>query len=194
MATNQQRYVNAQSSAQNTGATNTTDRPNYKRYSQPVTVAQQPEVAQVNTAIIFTDASYHVRDAVAAAGFLIKNKRGDTIRKCWQDISHVNTSMQAEAAGALSAVQTAKEYDPSYIILHTDCEPLMKKIDPDNEPGEHIHISKRHEQIRDELNPVEHISITHVSRGNNKDADSLAGDGIDHVRRAQTKHGHLLSD
>lgn len=131
------------------------------------------------TVVIYADGSYHQQTSCAAVGYTIETNRGTTITEK-SSVVAAATSMQAEAMAALQAVRQAKDYDPSYIILYSDCQPLVNAIvdKPENR-------SLTTEMISDELESLPFTTVKHIPRSRNERADQLASQGL---RKARKRH------
>jgi ribonuclease HI len=131
----------------------------------------------VETVIIHADGSYHQENDRSGTGFTLEKKNGrDTFREGWQTAPNADTSMETEAAAALAGVREALKFGPSYIILYSDCKPLVRILDSENEPGDDR--APVYKRTREMLSTVEFTTITHIPRDRNERAHDLAHRGL----------------
>jgi len=130
----------------------------------------------IDTVIIHSDGSYRQEDDLSGTGYTLETNAGDKFREDWQIAPNAETSMETEAAAALAAVREAKKFDPSHIILYSDCKPMVRILDSANEPG--ADRDAVYTRIRELLSTVEFTNITHIPRERNERAHDLAHRGL----------------
>lgn len=149
--------------------THPTTRPNKEIGSQQTTVAANNESAE-ETVVIHCDGSYQRKQDLAGIGYVIETNGGTVLENHHSESVNATTSTQTEAHACLTAIRAAKKYNPSHLILYSDCNPVIKKIksnNPHTQP-EVYHI------IRQEIKYIKHVSIKPTPRGENKKAHNLA--------------------
>jgi len=135
-----------------------------------------------DTVIIHSDGSYQQEHDLSGIGFTLESNTGDTIHEQWEYTPDATTSMETEAAAALLAVRTAKAYSPSFIILYSDCQPLINRIDRACSDRE---LDGLYAEIYRELESIEITSVNHIPRERNRRADELAHRALDRLRQRQ---------
>lgn len=132
-----------------------------------------------DTIIIHSDGSYCQDGDLSGTGFTLETNGGEVITEQWDTAPNAETSMETEAAAALAAVRTAKQFDPSYIILYSDCKPLVDRLDQDHSPAAE---GSFHHNAYMELQDIEFTSVAHIPRERNMRADDLAHRGLRELR------------
>ncbi len=132
-----------------------------------------------DTVIIHSDGSYHEDGDLSGTGFTLETNGGEVITERWDTAPAAETSMETEAVAALTAVREAKKFNPSYIILYSDCKPLVDRLDQEHPPsgdGTFYH------EARTELAELEFTSISYIPRERNARADELAHRALRELR------------
>lgn len=144
------------------------------------------DARNIETVIIHSDGSYYQDDNLSGTGFVLETNGGDVIAERWDDAPEAQTSMETEATAALRAVQAAKQFNPSYIILYSDCKPLVQRLDQEHAPS---NLKSVYRETREELGELEYSSIIHIPREQNERADELAHRALRERRADQTANG-----
>lgn len=147
------------------------------QYSQ---VIAGDDLPTYDTVIIRSDGSYQQEDDLAGVGFTIQTRWGKVIHEEWGYAHNATTSMQTEATAVLRAIQTAKLFSPSYVIVYADCKPVVSRVTANSASGCPVN---RYVAINIELQDIDHTSINHISREDNRRADTLAHTGLEKLRQ-----------
>jgi ribonuclease HI len=145
-------------------------------------VSQDGQTHSADTVIARVDGSYHPDDGASSAGFVLEGNCGTTFEERWQECPHATTSTETEAAAALTAIRAAKKYEPSFIVLYSDCQPVVQRIDADGAANDEKFVYR---QITAELDEIEYVSINYIPRERNQRADELAHRGLREIQYEQ---------
>lgn len=128
------------------------------------------QIPQYDTIIIECDGSYKRFKDIAAIGYVLKKRDDTKIEKRHTEAEPATTSTETEAHACLQALKAAQKYNPSFIILYSDCQPVIEKITNGKTKGaKDIYL-----QIFNELQRIQHVSVNHIPRERNTDAHDLA--------------------
>ncbi len=152
-------------------------------HSTESTTAGSDAQQTVNTVIIHSDGSYQRNGDLSGVGFTLETNSGDILQEQWREAPNATTSMEAEAAAALFAIQEAKKYSPSFIMLYSDCKPLVDRID---DIEQSTAVKSVYQRIRKEIKEVEITNTSHIDRERNKRADELAHRALRELREEPT--------
>jgi len=173
MATNQQSHHHDHNQGKQTGRT--------------VTIGSQQPDHNPETIIIHADGGYYSDQDIAIGGFTVKDNRGNELRTCWEYIPDGENNMDAEALAIESAIDHADHFNPSYLVVRTDCDTLIPKINPDT-PVQTLTsgrnqtvIQNIHHRIRKKLSKYEFLTVKSTKREMNKRADELVNRGKRHM-------------
>lgn len=134
------------------------------------TTTTNSQIPQYDTIIIECDGSYKRFKDIAAIGYILKKRDDTKIEKHHTEAKPATTSTETEAYACLQALRAARKYNPSFIILYSDCQPVIKKITNGKTKG----LKEVYLQILNELQQIKHVSVNHTPRENNTDAHDLA--------------------
>lgn len=121
-----------------------------------------------HTIIIYTDGSYHNQQDLAGIGFVLKTKGGQEIYR-GSEQSNANTSMETEAQAMQHALKIAAKFNPKHIAMHTDCEPLQRKLTQKTPPEKPLY-----KTVRTQISEFKDTTVNDIPRNQNKQADDLA--------------------
>jgi ribonuclease HI len=124
----------------------------------------------VETVVIHCDGSFQRQRNLAGIGYIIETNGGTTLEKHHSESVNATTSTQTEAHACLTAIRAAKKYNPSHLVLYSDCNPVLEKIKSDT-PHRQREV---YHAIRQELNYIKYTSIKPTPRNKNKKAHALA--------------------
>jgi len=147
---------------------------------EPTIVKDGADTTDVSTVIIKTDGAYNNDEEIGALGFTIEDNAGNILREGWQEVSGANSSMQAETVAAMTAIRLAKEYNPGYVIVNTDCAQLKHYLTEGH--AEKPALELLCEQARQELAEFDRARVRKIKGENNTRADELAGRGLRELR------------
>lgn len=156
-------------------------RPGVNRPQNHPPAPARPEPApggdcQRDTVVVYVDGSYRTDPPVATGGFRLETNTGKLLLEDWSVLSGASTSTESEALAMLTAVRTAKAYTDSFVIVYSDCEPVVRKVEKAIPPRSQSMISPEpvYQHLAHELAKFEITSINHIGRERNKRADELA--------------------
>ncbi|WP_302083705.1 reverse transcriptase-like protein [Salinibaculum rarum] len=147
---------------------------------KPTIVQDGADTTAVHTAVIETDGAYNNDEDIATIGFTIEDGSGSILQEGWQEAPGATSSMQAETVAALTAIRLSKDYDPSFVVINTDCERLKAYLT--EEYAEKPVLELLCEQAREELVEFEHARVRKIKSEHNTRADELAGRGLRELR------------
>lgn len=133
--------------------------------TQPKRQQADPDYA---TIIIYTDGSYQHHRNIAGIGFVLKTLSGNEIYQ-GSEPSNAETSMEAEAQAIHRALEIACQFDPRHVEVHTDCDPLQRKLTHEKPPAKNLF-----KKVRQKIDEFTHSKIEDIPRKQNQAADELA--------------------
>ena len=158
------------SSTDKTMSTNTHIVPSRSNRTNGSKTAPSPQPDHVKTVIVRCDGSFCRKDNIAGIGYIIESNHGDTLEKHHSESKLAETSTQTEAHACLTAIRAAKKYNPSHLILYSDCDPVIDKITD----GNPTHQKEVYHQIRHELQYIKRTNIKYTPRERTRKAHDLA--------------------
>jgi ribonuclease HI len=121
---------------------------------------------------IFADGCSRGNPGPAGIGYLIFDEDGRLVSRKWRHVG-VRTNNEAEYLAAIEALREALALGASEIELFSDSELLVKQI-----KGEYSVRSGRlaplHEELMKLARSFERLTVVHVERDENREADRLA--------------------
>lgn len=136
---------------------------NTTRNQQPV---KQPQ-REYDSILVYTDGAYHHDRDLAAVGFVLQTRGGETIYRGSEPVSSTS-SMESEAKAMQKGIEMAQSFNATHIMVYTDCNPLKKKVTGENP------VKKRHREIKQSLSEFSEATIFDIPRKRNEEADDLA--------------------
>jgi len=121
-----------------------------------------------DTIIIYTDGSYHNQRDLAGIGFVLETRGGHEIYR-GSEQSDANTSMESEAQAMKQALRMAEKFNPEHVTICTDCKPLQRKLDAEEQPRKELY-----QTVRKQIGEFEYTNVKDIPRKQNQEADDLA--------------------
>lgn len=134
----------------------------------------------LDTVVLYVDGSFHQEEGIAVSGVVLKGNDGETYQESYALHPEADTSVETEAAAVLRGLEVAKKHDPSHIILHSDCKPVVERIQKRSRPE-----LPRFELIYHLLDEIEFVNVHHIVRSKNQHADRIAHRGLREERERQ---------
>lgn len=113
----------------------------------------------------------------AGYGAYITDSAGKMVAELSEYLGH-KTNNFAEYSALLAALKYATEHDYKAVNVVSDSELLVKQMTGEYKVR-HPELQELYSQARTFIRRLEHFSIRHVLRAQNKDADRLANDAMD---------------
>jgi len=123
------------------------------------------------TVVIHTDGSYQREGNLATVGYVISTRGGEAIEEHYGPVRAATTNAEAEAYAFLKALRAGKQFGPSFIVIHSDCDAVVRRVKREEN---HSTPNQIYQQIQEELDPIAHVSIKCVDSEGNEDAHDLA--------------------
>jgi ribonuclease HI len=127
--------------------------------------------------IVSVDGAARGNPGPAGIGVSVVNEAGRLVAELGEGIGHA-TNNQAEYRAALMGLRLAAEHGARAVLLRSDSRLLVEQLagrfrvkDPT--------LRRHHEEARRLMSEFEDVTLEHVPREQNADADRLANQGID---------------
>lgn len=153
-------------------------------YSAPPLQSSQPNASATNstpdtadTVIIHTDGAYRTDEGLATIGYTLEDNRGNDLEEGWQEAIMASTSMQAEAEAILRAIRLAKKYNPSHVVVSTDCNQLHEHI-AHGTPTSSDSLQLLIDQVQAELATIDLARVKQTTSDFTQRAHDLAARGL----------------
>jgi len=130
---------------------------------------------------IYVDGASRGNPGPAAVGVVIKDEKGITTLKASSSIGRA-TNNQAEYTALIMALQEAKRLRASHLEIRTDSQLMAQQI-TGNYRVRNAHIRPLFEQAMQLLTTFQHCSIDHIPRDLNSEADALANEALDKLKK-----------
>ena len=130
---------------------------------------------------IYVDGASRGNPGPAAVGVVIKDEKGITTLKASSSIGRA-TNNQAEYTALIMALQEAKRLRASHVEIRTDSQLMAQQI-TGNYRVRNAHIRPLFEQAMQLLTTFQHCSIHHIPRDLNSEADALANEALDKLKK-----------
>ena len=130
---------------------------------------------------IYVDGASRGNPGPAAVGVVIKDEKGITTLKASSSIGRA-TNNQAEYTALIMALQEAKRLRASHVEIRTDSQLMAQQI-TGNYRVRNAHIRPLFEQAMQLLTTFQHCSIDHIPRDLNSEADALANEALDKLKK-----------
>lgn len=134
------------------------------------------------TVIIHCDGSYQREGNLAAVGYVISTRGGDVIEKHYEPVEAATTNAETEAHAFLQALRAGKRFNPSYVVINSDCDTVVEQVKRETSRSMQPEI---YQSIQLELDPITHVSIKCPDRRENEDAHDLAHLSLRKLRARQ---------
>ena len=130
---------------------------------------------------IYVDGASRGNPGPAAVGVVIKDEKGITTLKASSSIGRA-TNNQAEYTALIMALQEAKRLRASHVEIRTDSQLMAQQI-TGNYRVRNAHIRPLFEQAMQLMTTFQHCSIDHIPRDLNSEADALANEALDKLKK-----------
>ena len=130
---------------------------------------------------IYVDGASRGNPGPAAVGVVIMDEKGITTLKASSSIGRA-TNNQAEYTALIMALQEAKRLRASHVEIRTDSQLMAQQI-TGNYRVRNAHIRPLFEQAMQLLTTFQHCSIDHIPRDLNSEADALANEALDKLKK-----------
>lgn len=138
-----------------------------------VTVTERQPSRSLDTVVVYVDGSYHHDQEIAVSGVVLRGNDNETYRELWTTHPESSTSMETESAAVLNGIQVAQTYDPSHIVVYSDCEPVVRRIQQRTRTD--LDVFDRIYRLLDEF---DFVNVHHIPRKRNQRADEVAHLGL----------------
>lgn len=127
--------------------------------------------------ILHTDGAARGNPGMAGAGVIIKDETGRTLDRIGKFLG-VTTNNQAEYQALITALEAVNRYNPSSVQVYSDSELMVKQMN-----GEYRvrnpQILPLYSRALELAAALPQITVTHVPRERNAEADDVANIAID---------------
>ena len=130
---------------------------------------------------IYVDGASRGNPGPAAVGVLIKDETGATTLKVSSSIGRA-TNNQAEYSALIMALQEARKLGADQVHINTDSQLMAEQING-NYKVRNAHIRPLFEKAMQLLTAFQYYSIDHIPRYLNSEADALANEALDNLKR-----------
>ena len=126
---------------------------------------------------VFIDGGARGNPGPAGYGVYVLDENGDVLAELYRGIGH-NTNNVAEYSGLLAALEWAREHGHRRVHIKSDSELLVKQIKGVYKV-KHPGLQPLYARARLLMHEVGNVTIEHVRREHNKEADRLSNLGMD---------------
>ena len=130
---------------------------------------------------IYVDGASRGNPGLAAVGAVIKDEKGATILKVSSSIGRA-TNNQAEYSALIVALQEARKLGADQVYINTDSQLMSEQING-NYKVRNAHIRPLFEKALQLLTAFQYYSIDHIPRYLNSEADALANEALNNLKR-----------
>jgi len=130
---------------------------------------------------IYVDGASRGNPGPAAVGAVIKEEQGATILKVSSSIGRA-TNNQAEYSALIVALQQARKLGADQVYINTDSQLMSEQING-NYKVRNAHIRPLFEKAMQLLTAFQYYSIDHIPRYLNSEADALANEALNNLKR-----------
>jgi ribonuclease HI len=130
---------------------------------------------------IYVDGASRGNPGPAAVGAVIKEEQGATILKVSSSIGRA-TNNQAEYSALIVALQEAMKLGADQVYINTDSQLMSEQING-NYKVRNAHIRPLFEKAMQLLTAFQYYSIDHIPRYLNSEADALANEALNNLKR-----------
>jgi ribonuclease HI len=130
---------------------------------------------------IYVDGASRGNPGPAAVGAVIKEEQGATILKVSSSIGRA-TNNQAEYSALIVALQEARKLGADQVYINTDSQLMSEQING-NYKVRNAHIRPLFEKAMQLLTAFQYYSIDHIPRYLNSEADALANEALNNLKR-----------
>ena len=126
---------------------------------------------------LYTDGAARGNPGPAGVGIIIKNERGEIIKKYYEYIG-IKTNNQAEYEAILKGLSCIQRYRPDEVVCFLDSQLITNQL-----LGlfkiKNSELKKYFQKVKKQSRFFPKISFFHIQREKNKEADQLANKAID---------------
>ncbi|HBT20259.1 MAG TPA: ribonuclease H [Peptococcaceae bacterium] len=126
---------------------------------------------------VYCDGASRGNPGEAGIGYLIKNEKGEVIKRVGDYIGHTTNNV-AEYTALKHALLDCLKLNGKEIMVYTDSELMVKQL-----KGEYRVKNQGllvlYNEVMDLIKKFDTFNINHIPRERNKEADKLANQGID---------------
>ncbi len=130
---------------------------------------------------IYVDGASRGNPGPAAVGVVIKDDKGVTALKLSHSIGRA-TNNQAEYTALITSLQEAKKLGADHVYINTDSQLMAEQING-HYRVRNAHIRPLFEKAMQLLTAFPHYSIHHIPRDLNSEADALANEALNKLKR-----------
>jgi ribonuclease HI len=130
---------------------------------------------------IYVDGASRGNPGPAAIGVVIRDEAGATAAKLSSCIGRA-TNNQAEYTALIMALQEAGKLGADQVYISTDSQLMAEQING-NYKVRNAHIKPLFEQAMQLLTAFQYYAIDHIPRDLNSEADALANEALNKLRR-----------
>ena len=130
---------------------------------------------------IYVDGASRGNPGPAAVGVVIKDEQGATMLKVSSSIGRA-TNNQAEYSALIRALQEASKLGADQVYINTDSQLMSEQING-NYKVRNAHIRPLFEKAVQLLTAFQYYSIDHIPRYLNSEADALANEALNKLKR-----------
>lgn len=127
--------------------------------------------------VLYTDGASRGNPGEAAIGAVLYDERGELLGEVSEAIG-VATNNVAEYQAVLAGLDLAAGYEPSHLVLRADSQLLVRQIN-----GEYrvkaANLKPLFAEVRQKLAGFPKVTVEHVRREKNVEADALANAALD---------------
>lgn len=135
--------------------------------------------------IIYTDGAARGNPGPAGAGGQITTPTGEVIAEISEYVGETTNNV-AEYKALLITLEKSLAYNPVAVVIRSDSELLVKQLKGEYKV-KNEGLKPLHERAKRLLMHFKNVSIQHVYRSENKQADQLANKAIDSFEKGQTQ-------
>lgn len=135
-------------------------------------------------AIIYVDGAARGNPGPAAIAAIIKDEQGKPLASISQRIG-TTTNNQAEYKAIIAALEKVISLGAKRVEVKSDSELVVKQINGEYRVKK-AHLKPLYQQVKQLQDSLESLTITHIPRRQNSEADNLANKALDLV--SNTRH------
>jgi len=135
--------------------------------------------------IIYTDGAARGNPGPAGAGGQITTPAGEVLAEISEYLGETTNNV-AEYKALLLTLEKSLPYNPAAIVIISDSELLVKQLKGEYKVRNEG-LKPLHERVKRLLMQLKNVSIEHVYRSENKQADQLANKAIDSFEKGETQ-------
>jgi ribonuclease HI len=130
---------------------------------------------------IYVDGASRGNPGPAAVGVVIKDEKGVTVLKLSYSIGRA-TNNQAEYTALITSLEEAGKLGADQVYINTDSQLMAEQI-CGHYRVRNAHIRPLFDKAMQLLTAFQHYSIDHIPRERNSEADALANQALDKLKK-----------